>query len=311
METQQENQAVNEELMREAAAELGEPIPEGEPPQAGSEPQAQTTEPESGEPAKGQAPSTLDELREALKDTPYYQEGRDVKELVAELKKGYKELQGSHTKLSQKVKPIEQLLDRISNPQIARTIEQILPYVENPSLLQAYVNPQGQVVTGEPNPANYDLLTPEGQAQFQRDTLAYARQAAQEDVKAFTSRWEQQKQLELQKLEFKKQFPDVDPDTVLQEAQSKLAYQNPLVTAWKALNYDNLKSQAMEEARKELGKKLEDAAVNKTPQASAPTKAPNLNDILQYIASRGVEAAKKRYGSAKVDEAMRETVQFL
>lgn len=309
--TGQPTEPTQADLEQAAAEFMGEPPQE--PVAATSEPPAPATkEPDEGAPSEPSDP--FSELREALKDTPYYQEGGDIKESVAKLKNGYKELQGEYTRTKERVKPFEQLVQKLStNHQLRQTLEQVLPYLENPAMLQAYthVGPNGQLLS-RPDPLAYgDLYDPQVRAKYDQDVAAYEQRMLDERLNTRLSSYEQQQKLELQKLEFKKAFPEIDPEVVLSRAQSELAGQNPLVLAHKALNYDNLYSQALEKARKELSQKLEEAGKNKTPAASAPTQPVNVGDILKAIETLGSERAVEKYGQKRVNEALRETANFI
>lgn len=309
MEPKEANQETTEQQELEAgAAELAgmpyEPPVEGQPaPDASPEAETETPgTPEKSEPAT----DPFADLRETLKDTPYYQEGRDIKEVAAELKKGYKELQGWQSKTQEKVKPYEQLLDQMSkDANLREFVKRAQEMYYNPQLAQAYINPQGQAISGEPDVSRYDMYSAEGQQAYHKDMLAYTRRVAQEDVNAKLSGWEQQQKTEMTKLEFRKLHPEIDPDKVLADAQEKFGGQNQIELMWKALNYENLASQMYEKARKELSGQLEDAGKTKTPQGAPPAKPSSIEDILRYIEAKGGEAARKRYTPAKVEEALR------
>ena len=312
----EDKQPTQAELEASAAAFLGEPTPTPEPPadaQAESQPESpEKVEPPTLEPPlTGQASTPVDELREIFKDTPYYVEGRDLKEVAAELKRGYKELQGQFTQQREKVKPHEQLLNLVgSDPKLANFVQEAVRLYQNPQLVSSYVNPQGQVISGEPDITKYDLYAPEGLQKYHQDMIAYSNRMAHELVGSEMSGWKQQQTLELQKLEFKKIFPDVNPDDVIQKAQM-LNGRNPLETAWKALNYDNIKTLALEESRRELKKGLEEASAHKTPQGAPPSKPISITDILTDISKKGSAYAKKKYGVEAFEGAMRHTAQFV
>lgn len=301
-----------QELEQMAAAFLGEPVPESPKEQPKSQPQekvetAQVETPKEGEPAQI---DPMEELRTILKETPYYQEGRDVKEVAAQLSRGYKELQGTHTKLSQKVKSLEPILDlAASDPSLANFLQQAATLYRNPHLASAYVNPQGNVNT-RPDPRMYDMTDPAHYQQFNTDLENWTSRQLDERLNTRLSSMEQRQQLELYKMEFRKSFPDANPEEVVAQMQS-LTGQNPLVFAWKALSYDTLKSSSMEAARKEVSTKLEEAQKTKTPQASSPSKPVNMSDIVEHIKRYGASAAIKRYGQEKVEGVLRETARFV
>lgn len=309
MEPTEANQELTEqqELEVEAVGLTGGLIPQPE-----SQPEAPAESPEAtdvpAETVEGQSakPDPFSEIRESLKDTPFYQEGRDVKETVAEVKKAWKELQGWQSKTQEKVKPFEQLLDSLNrDSNLKSVVQRAVEMYNNPQLAQAYLNQQGQVVSGKPDIRNFDMNTYEGQQAYSDAVLAYTERAVDERMNTRMSGWEQQQRLEKSKLEFRQKFPDADVEKLLSDAP-KLAEQNPLENAWKALNYDNLASQMYEKARKELSQKLEEASKTKTPAgASAPSKPVGIDEIVSFIGKYGPDAAVKRYTKAKVEEALR------
>lgn len=298
------------ELESAAAEFLGEPQPE--PEAAPSEP-AQEGEAET---VPGEAPSEsptdpYTELRESLKDTPYYKDGKDIKEVVAELNKGYKELTTRFNAEREKVKPHEQLLSLLEKDPNARNfLTQAAHLYQNPHLASAYVNPSGNVNT-RPDPRRYDMYDQAQAQQYEQDLEAYMARQLDERLNTRLSGLEAQQKLEIKKLDFKKQFPDVDVESILTRAQNELSGQNELILAYKALNYDNLASQMLERARKDLGAKLEEAGKTKTPTASAPAKSVNISDIIKAIHTLGPKAAEKQYGKKRVEEALRESVSSL
>lgn len=280
--------------------------PEGEQPNPETQPQtseqqptesAPTVSPATPAPAEQSKAAVIpDEVLKVLEETPF--------KTIPDIVKGYKNSQSEFTKLNERVKPYEQLLNDVSaDAGLRQFIDQAVQLYRNPQLAQAYAQPQQGA--GEPNPANYDFSTFEGIAQFQKDTIAHAQKAAFETVNQRMSSWEQKQALEKSKLEFSREFPDVNVDEVLgfvNERNGKWTLQD----AYKIKNYENLKSQIYEQARKELTAKVNEAAKN-APASSAPSDKPAVSnsEIMQHIARYGHEAANKRWGAEKVQTALR------
>ena len=291
-------QMTNEEEGWERQPEQGAPTePTGELPTNETPVTAEPPKVEPETPAQSQSVSITDDILKSLEETPF----KSVPDVV----KAYKNLQSEFTKERETVKPHKQLIDRInSDVNFRQFLAQAEQLYSNPQLAQSYLQPQQ--ATGEPNPMNYDLYTPEGMAKFQQDTLAYAQKAAFETVNQRMSGWEQQQAIEREKLAFRQKYSDVDPDDVLnfvQERQGKWSLED----AYKIKNYDNLKQQAYEQAKKEIIAKSQEASKNtpaNTGQASTPSVSPS--EMMQFIQRYGVESANKKWGSGKVRDAIKQ-----
>jgi len=281
------------------------------PEQAESNPETPKPEPEQA-PSPTPAPEaqagqvqTPKELLEALNDTPF--KGEDVVKGVQDLVKSYKELQGTHTKVSQKVKPFEQLIERaVVDPNFAETLRLAERAYSDPSFAQQLQHGQQ---AQEPNLASYfpeGYVTPEGLAKYQQDMKAYLYRDVQQMVSSQLTEMKAQALRESYKSQFKASHPDVaeDLDQLLQWVQSQATQFNPYEIAWKLKTWDNREQSLSEKIRKELEKKIEQAG---KASPSAPSAAPQKIDdaeIVKHITRYGTESAKKKYGEARTMEAM-------
>lgn len=279
------------------------PKPEQEP--------APIQEPPQGTPTGGEPTLTQDEIAllseirntKTIGDLPH----KSVKDLID----GYKELQGRFSKDRERFKPYEYILDELErNPNYQNWIRQADTLFRNPELAKSFVTPQSQVVQ-PPDPARYDRYSPEGEGQYQKDLMAYMESIADRKANERVSGVTQQLELERQKAQLSRAFPDANVDDLIRQIQARGSNWT-LVDTVKALRYDNIKTQALDEARKELTKKLEEASKSGTPQGTqgAP-KVPNLDEILDFIQRQGSEAAKKKYGDRKYYDAVRESTNLL
>ena len=232
----------------------------------------------------------------ALNETPY--------KSVTDIVKGYKEIQGQYTRVNERAKLLpEQLLDQVSkDPTLRQFIEQAAQAYYNPQMLEAYNQ------TGVPDPKSYDMFSEEGMAKYHADTKAYYERTIDQRIGARLGQVEQQNALERAKMDFKSKFPDKDPEKVLEYAKGR-SNDWSLADVMKIMEYDNLKSQSIEEARKEITKQLETAQKSGSPvAASAPKTAPKVDDILAHIVRFGPTSAVNKFTKAKVEEALMESL---
>lgn len=267
--------------------------------QVESTPESQTVAPEAPKQEVGKSVGIPDDVLKVLEETPF----KSVPDVV----KAYKNSQSEYTKLHEKVKPFEQLLnDASTDVQFRQFIEQATQLYRNPSLAQAYQQPQ-QTQTAGINPANYDLYTPEGQAAYQQAVMEHAQKAAFETVNQRMAGWEQQQQLERAKLEFRQKFPDVNPDDVIKFAQERANRPTPLEDIYKVMSYDQMKAKAYEEARKEVLAKAGEATKNSPVSSQASEKvSANPIDVMKYVQKNGLESANKKWGANEVTKALKQ-----
>lgn len=331
------------ELEREAAAFMGMEVPTGEQEHADeAEPSSTEAEPtaeqpdagtateaqaKAGEPAPAQAEETkgdgltpeeraiLGEIRtiKEVAGTPFK---GGVKDIVDAWKNATRKIQ----ELSEAHKPVEPYVARLQNdPKFKVAVDNLIAMIENPQLAEAYAAQHlGQGANVRPDPAQYDLYDPNQRTQYDQAVAAYEQRMIQSTINARLGSIEQERLLQQRKWEFKQQYPDVDPDSVLQDAP-KLSSVNPLVNAHKALAYDalvekhkaelaNLRSSIEQEVRKEYEGKIRTAAQTTTPSSTAPPQVKvSLSDILTHVTRYGSESAAKKYGADKVEAAIQET----
>ena len=273
-----------------------EPAPEGEQSDVAEQPEEAKPE----EPAPDAAPvEQAEELPEWLKGTPYKK--------PEELAKGYKNLQAELTKRTEKIKPFEQFLQLSSaDPKFAQYLQNAMAMYQNPELAKAYQNP----VVQRPNPWNYEQ-SPEGQKQFDSDMEAYEQRKFNDLLNSRLSSIEQYNSDQLQRFQFQQKYQDADIQDIEQFMQSILndpSSANKYEIAYKLKTYDQLKSQAMEEARKEVAKKMETAGKTGSPKAAANAQKTNatVENIIDYIMKYGDGAASKKFGAATVNKAIQE-----
>lgn len=286
--------------------EQPEPTPEAqtEIPVVNTEPQ--TVTPETPVIESKSAEVKVDPIIEKVaKETPY--------KTVDDLINGYKSSQTEVTKFIEQVKPHKQLIDDLTtNAEFRQFIEQATQLYRNPQLAQQYVQPQQQQFDGV-NPANYDLYTPEGQMAYQQaveqKALEKAQRVAFETVNQRMSGWEQQQEIERAKLQFSRENPDANVDEVLKFVQERNGKWT-LSDAFKIANYDKVKTQAYEQAKKEILSKANEAAKNTqstTTNSDKPSVSPS--DIVSHVTKYGVNAANKRWGADKVKSAIEQFTQ--
>jgi hypothetical protein len=258
------------------------------------EPQVETLPPSASELATQKGQASVPEIPDFLKETPF--------KTPDELAKGYKNLQGEFTKTTQRIKPYEQFLERTEKDRnFANFVEQARLLYDNPNLAQAYMPAQAAGSDGRPNPNAYDLSTAEGFAKYNQDFENFVLRNADSRVNARLSQIEQQNRMEQLKWQFKQKFGDADPDAMFQWAQQNIPQLNPFEVAYKLHEYDNLKSQATAEARKEINKQVETAQTAKTPTAASSSQGmAQAEDVIDYIVKHGTEKAYKKFGKAEV-----------
>lgn len=253
--------------------------------------------------AQGQSPTKSDDVSapksdplEWLKDTPYKE--------PAELVKGYKELQSLHSKTTEKMRPYKDIIDRMEGDLGLRTfISQALQGYDNPEMLKAYEGP----IT-EPNPANYDLVDPEQQAKYKSDLAAHLQRITDQRINQRLMQVEQNAKLDAAKNEFRAKYPGEDPDEVIKFARDK--GQNwTLDDIRKIQKFDQIRSEALAEARKEVTKQLETAQKSKAPTTSTTgSTAIRAEDVLKHLSQYGSESTRKKYGDKRVLEVLHEAV---
>jgi len=287
------------ELQTPEKEEQPEQNPEAqtEAPVVNAEPQ--TVAPEVPQTENKSAEVKVDPIIEKVtKETPY--------KTVDDLINGYKSSQTEVTKFIEQVKPHKQLIDDLTTDAgLRQFVDQAVQLYRNPSLAQPYI-PQQQVQGV--NPANYDLYTPEGQMAYQQaveqQAVEKAQKVAFETINQRMSGWEQEQAIGKAKLEFSRLHPDVNVDEVLDFVQ-KNAGKWSLSDAYKIKNYDNLKTQAYEQAKKEILSKANEAGKNQpanTTNSSTPSVTPA--DIVQHVTKYGLGASNKRWGADKVKSAI-------
>lgn len=333
------------ELEREAAAFMGMEVPTGEqehidqaePSSDEAEPTAtqseagteSATQAKAGETTEAQAEGTkapdisdeekaiLNEIRtiKEVAGTPFK---GGVKDIVDAWKNATKRIQ----ELSEAHKPVEPYVARLQNdPKFKVAVDQLIAISENPQLAEAYAAQYlGQGMNVRPDPAQYDLYDPNQRAQYDQAVAAYEQRMIQSTINARLGSIEQERLLEQRKWEFKQQYPDVDPESVLKDAP-KLASVNPLVNAHKALAYDglvekhkaeiaNLRSTIEQEVRKEYEGKIRTAAQTTTPTSTAPPQPKvSISDIIAHVTRYGSESAARKYGADKVTEAVQKQTE--
>lgn len=256
-------------------------------------PEAMPDQPQQNAPQeKGKA--FEEALAEYLKDTPF--------KSVDELKKSYKEIQGEYTRVNQKVKPYEQLLSDLNDPQFANFVDQARALYKNPHLAQAYTQPQASM----PDPRLYNLYDEKDVSRYNQDVSNFMAQQLDSRLNSRLSQIEQQNRLNDFRRELKSVYPDADPDEVEKFLQSK-GNDWKYTDIYKVMHYDNLKSKLTDEIRKELTKQMEEAGKQTTPQTSTAQQGkPKAEDIIDYIAKRGLDAAKGKYGSKVTMDVVRQ-----
>lgn len=254
--------------------------------------------------AAGQA--SIDELREIFKDTPYYQEGRDVKEVAAELKKGYKELEGQNTKTSQRLKPFEQLIDLASkDPKFAQALHLARDVYMNPALQEAYANQAAGLQ--RPDPTQFDLYDPAQRQTYDQAVTDYEARLIDSRINARFSTIEQERSVNQAKAEFKQLVPDGNADELMKwvnEDFTNLSIGERMRGFWQLKNLPKLREQIYAEVRKDVGAKIETASKS-TPVAPAPpSQTVSDEEIVKYVTLYGPKAAATRYNQKTVDAAV-------
>jgi hypothetical protein len=244
------------------------------------------------------------ELKTILDDTPY--KGDDVVKSVTELAKGYKELQGRDTQLSQKVKPFEGILDRANrDTAFAEYIRLAEQMYTNPAVAQQYAQPQFQ----KPDPRSYDWNDAEQIAKYNQDLDSYFDLKVDSKLSSRFAQSDQQSKLEGFKNDFRGKFKDVseDLDQMLSWAHSEAVKLNPYETSWKLKNWDNREAQLTEKIRKELTTRIEQAQ-NATPTATPAVDQQKITqiDVGKHIAQYGQDSAEKKFGKDIVFQALRD-----
>lgn len=311
----QEEAAVQAELEAEAnemmggAGQQSEAVQSESAEESHSEASTEATASEETEApvAEGQSEEISDEELSLLKEWRALQaiEGTPYKS-VAELVKGYKNVQGEFTKTREKTKPYEAVLTRMERePQFRTLVEQLQQMVDNPGLLNAYAQ---KVAPGDPRPlpTQYDVYTPEGLKQYEEAMDSWTQRQLDSRINARLGGIEEQARLRSYAAEFKQRFPDVtDPDQYLSWAREEGVRMNPYEAAYRLREWDNLPAKLEERIRKELTQKVQEAGKTQTPQGQAPpVKKITPDDILKTIDTLGIDEARKKYGKERVTRAL-------
>lgn len=282
-----------------------------------SNPNPQSQEPENLSPEPPPVPEAGEPPKFTDEELAFYKEMHGLKQVgdlpfksANEFINGYKELQGRFSKDRERYKPYDYILDTADqDPRYREWLRQADTLYRNPQLAQSYVTPQAQVAT-PPDPGQFDRYTAEGEMQYQQKLMQYMETIADRKANERVYGIQQQLDLEKQKLGLKSVFPDENPDDIMRQIQAR-GNNWTLADAAKALRYDQAETRAMDKARKELAKKLEEAGRSGTPQSpSSSPKIANLDDILSDINQYGSEYARKKYGVKKTNEAVREATNF-
>lgn len=285
----------------------------------GSQTQEVSPEPESApevqvpatpEPTPESKAETPVGLKEAFTDTPF--QGDDIVKSVQDAVKSWKSTTSEYDKLRSKVKPYEQFLDAMSSDAGLRNfLQQAETLYRNPNMLNAYVTPQGSVDT-RPNPTHYNVTGQDGmmyfdQERYDKDLSDFLSRQVDSRINSRLSQMEQKNEQEKMTMELKQAFPEANADEVWERVKAR-GNSWRLVDAYKALEFDNIRSKALDEARKELTKKIETANSNATPTPTASSKTSvSLNDILTHVNKYGGESARKKFGDKNYQEALRES----
>lgn len=305
-----ENQPSMAELKEATNMAMADEVPYAITPEPEAKPDApKADEPvlelETATPPPTESKATLPpELQDAFKDTPFT--GEDLVKNVSDAVKSWKSTSSEYTKLREKVKPYEQLLDEVSRDQnLANFLRQAEMLYRNPQLASAYATPQGNV-DAPPDPRQYDMYDANQYQAYQQALTDYNARFVDSRLNARLSQIEQQQKINDEKAKLQQAFPDVNPDEVLNRIRAK-GTNWTAVDAYKALEYDNLKSKMLEEARKELTNKLETANKTTSPTPTGATKSTiKVADVIAYINKHGGESAKKKFGLEIFNKALRE-----
>ncbi len=256
-----------------------------------------------------------DELKNAFEETPF--KGEDVVKSVQDVVKSWKSSDAGYKKLESQVKPLMHIIEKANqNPQLKAFLDQALQVFENPQLANAYVNQNGQV-DAVPDPHKYNVADPNtgevywNKAEYDKDHANWVQRQVDSRISARMSQVEQNAKLEQHKYGFKQKYPDVqeDPDRLLADVSAEWNRLNPIEVAWKIKNYDNLQSQALEKARKELTNDIKKAEQGTPQSASAPKQKVSVSDIITHINRYGSESAKKRFGGDAYKQALQSSAE--
>ena len=323
MEQVNQEQAVRAELEREANQMMGVDTGEQQPlstPETPSTEPSETVEvqenPATEEPGTAEAGSQpvgqpafelsdderafMTELRaiKEIQDTPFKTPG--------ELVKGYKNAVTRLNEVNETVKPHKQLFDDLRDETFRSRLEAALPLLRHPELASAYLN---QSATSRPDPRRYDFFKEEDVARYEKDMADYEGRLVDSRLDIRLKPIEQQRQLEVKKLEFRQKYPDADVDTILEKA-SVVGQMNPIEGLYKVLEFDNMQSKITAQVRREFEDKLKKAGQTTTPQSTAqPAQKVTADDILKAIDVLGTKGAVKKYGESKVTDALRQDAE--
>lgn len=228
---------------------------------------------------------------------------------VPDLIKAHKELQSQWTKdhdVVTRVKPYEQLLSDMNDPNFANFLQQAAVLYKNPSLAASYINPTGQINT-PPDPRSYNMFEDQDLQRYQKDQTDYMNRQLDSRINARFAASEGQTKTDKMKSDLRTAFPESNPDDLLQWV-GKRGNDWSLIDAYKIREFDNIKTKAMEDARKELNQKMETATRTTTPAPSASPKGNvKVEDIISHISRYGGDSARKKFGDKNYLEALRDS----
>lgn len=255
--------------------------------------------------SKPEKPSiNLDGLRESFKETPFTPD--DLDKAVKDVIKSWKSTDSEYKKLSNKVKPYQQLIDKaLTDPQVHQAIEMLDQFIKNPQMAQLYANPNA---SSQPDPRNYDLSTVEGYNSFRKDESLWMQKQSMDTINSRLAEVEARNIRERQKLEFRQKYPEIqdDLDVILAEVMQKQAEINPYEIAYRYKNWDSRESQIAEKLRSQIINKANEASAGKTPQTSVSKKGEvSAQEIANYVVRYGSKTAEKKFGKEAVERSVR------
>lgn len=234
---------------------------------------------------------------------------------VPDLVKAHKELQSTYTREHEFLtqgKPIEHLVRKaIENPAYRQFLEEVTPMFDNPQLAAAYAGQAPGQADVPPDPRAYDMYDPESYAKFQQEQAAYLQRKVDGTLNARLSQSESRQRLEMEKQQLKAAFPDANPDEIVTRLQERSKKGWSITDGYKVLEFDNIASKALEQARKEVAKQLETAKATGTPAAGGGAREEvKLADIIDHINRYGGDSARKKFGDRNFSEALHATAEM-
>lgn len=226
---------------------------------------------------------------------------------VGALKDGYKNLQGQWTKTQERMRQHERFLSRLeSDQQYRQYVEQLDAMVDNPQLAQAILAQKFGVQDTMPDPLQYDISDPAQHQKYMQDVTAYNQRQVNGVINARLSQMEQKAQMDTLRSQFQMKRPDIqNPDELLDWVSKNIREIGAFEAAYRMREFDNLRAKALEDAKRELLSKVQEAGKTTTPASTAPpAKKISADDVLKAIDTLGVEGAKKKYGKERVLDAL-------